>query len=150
MDGSNRHLLPERNPKTHALHRREVFWQIMLPLLIGILFVLAAIAAIVFFATQPASELGRWADVSLIWLILPSLFIALIILIILIGFVYAITLLLRLTPRYARIVQLYFEIGKARISQVSNLAIEPILRIRSLSAVLRRFGRWGSERADQH
>lgn len=150
MDGSNRHLLPERNPKTHAAHRREVFWQILLPLLIGFLFVLAAIAAIVFFAAQPASELDRWADVSLIWLILPSLFIALIILVILIGFVYAITLLLRLTPRYARIVQLYFEIGKARISQVSNLTIEPILRIRSLSAVLRRFGRWRSERADQH
>jgi len=150
MDSSKIRQLPERNPKTYAEHRREVFWQITFPLLVGIVLVFAAIAAIVFFATQPAPDLNRWADVSLMWLIMPSLFIALIILVILIGFVYAITMLLRLTPPYARMLQLYFEVGKAKVSQIANLATEPILKISSVLAVLRRLSRWRNQETDEH
>ena len=82
MDAPNRFKYPERNPKTHATHRREVFWQITLPLIIGILLMVAAIVAIILSATQPVTDLERWAGVSLIWMILPSLFFALIILVI--------------------------------------------------------------------
>jgi uncharacterized protein involved in cysteine biosynthesis len=137
MDAQNRSLHHERNPKTHAEHKREVFWQITLPLLIGILLMLAAVAAIILSATQPVTDLGRWSDVSLMWLILPSLFFALILLIILIGFVYLISYLLRLIPRYAVIVQLYFELAKSKVSQLTNLTIEPIFRMRSIWAAMR-------------
>jgi len=150
MTAPGPHRLPERNPLTHAQHRREVFWQITLPFVIGILLVLAAVGAIVFSATQPLTDLGRWADVSLILLILPSLFFALIILVILVGIVYAISMLLRLVPRYARIVQLYFEIGKSKLSQLSNLVVEPFVKTRSIWAVVRRLGRWGNRSLDEH
>jgi len=143
MDTSRRTVYPERNPKTHAEHRREVFWQITLPLVIGSLLLLAAIAAIILSATQPVTDVGRWADVSLMWLIMPSLFFALIILVILIGFVYAISLLLRVIPRYACTVQLFFEKGKGKISQITNLIVEPILRIHSIWAAARRATRLG-------
>ncbi len=149
MDVPREGHLPERNPKTHAQHRREVFWQVTLPLIVGFLLGLAAIAAIVFSATQPAPELNRWADVSLIWLILPSLFIALVFLVILAGFVYAITMLVRLTPRYARVVQLYFEIGKAKVQQIANFVAEPVLKIHSLLAVLHHLGKLGRHPVDQ-
>jgi len=149
MDLPNERRLPERNPKTHAEHRREVFWQITLPLVVGILLVLTAIAAIVFFATQPAPELNRWAGVSLIWLILPSLFIALIFLVILIAFIFAITMLLRLTPRYAQVIQSYFEIGAAKVRQIANFLTEPILKINSFLAVLQHIVRWGRKPVDE-
>jgi hypothetical protein len=145
MDTQKRFLLPERNPKTHAEHRREVFWQITLPLAIGLLLLLAAVAAIIFSATQPVTDLERWSDVSLMWMIVPSLFFALIILIVLIGFVYAITFILKIVPRYARVVQLYFELGKGKLSRLSNLSVEPILRVRSIWAVLRLAGRQGDK-----
>lgn len=149
MKAPKRYFLPKRNPKTHAEHRREVFWQISVPLVVGILLLLAAVGAIIFSATQSVFELDRWADVSLLWLIMPSLFFALIILIILIGFIYAITLLLRVTPRYTYIVQQYFEIGKGKVSQISNRIIEPIIKARSSWAVVRRVGKLGSRPADE-
>jgi len=141
MDSPKNAVLPERNPKTHAQHRREVFWQITLPLLIGILLLLAVVAGVVYSATQPAAELDRWGSVSLMWLILPSLFIALILMAFLAGLVYLVSQLLRLIPPYANVAQQYFEKGKTKVAQLSNLSIEPVVRLRSYWAVLRRAGR---------
>jgi len=149
MNAPGPHRLHERNPKTHAEHRREVFWQITLPLIIGILLVLAAVGAIVFSATQPLTDLARWADVSLIWLILPSLFFAFIMLVILMGIVYGISMLLKIVPRYARILQLYFETGKSKVNQLSNRIVEPFVKTRSIWAVVRRLGRWGNRPLDK-
>ena len=146
MDTQNRSLHLERNPKTHAEHRREAFWQITFPLVIGIPLLLAAVAVIIISATQPVTDVGRWADVSLMWLILPSLIFALILLVLLIGFVYLISYLLRLIPHYALVVQLYFEAGKNKISQLSNLSIEPILRIRAIWAAMRYAARLGRKK----
>jgi hypothetical protein len=150
MDAANKQTLPERNPKTYAEHRREVFWQITIPLVAGSLLILAAIAAVVFFATQPAPELDRWADVSLMWLIFPSLFIVLIMLIVLIGIVFAVTVVLQKTPRYTYLLQQYVEIGEAKVRQFTNLAAEPILRTHSLLAVLQRLTRWRNKPVDEH
>ncbi len=145
MDTQKRSLHLERNPKTHAEHQREAFWQITFPLLMGILLVLAAVAVIILSATQPVTDVGRWADVSLMWLILPSLFFALILLALLIGFVYLISILLRLIPHYALILQLYFEAGKNKVKQLSNLSIEPIVRIRSTWAAVRYAAKLGKK-----
>jgi uncharacterized BrkB/YihY/UPF0761 family membrane protein len=145
MEPKNRLVLPERNPLTHAKHRREVFWQIIFPMLIGILLVLVVVAVILLSATHAATNLSRWADVSLIWLIMPSLFFALIILIALISIIYLITVVLRITPGYARILQNYFEIGRYRVSQYSNRIVEPILKTRSTWAILRHATRLGKQ-----
>jgi uncharacterized membrane protein len=143
MDTPIKRQYPERNLKTHAEHKREVFWQITLPLIIGILLLLAALSAIIFSATQPVTDVGRWADVSLMWLIIPTLFFALIILVIMIGLVYAISLLIRVIPRYTCIIQLYFEQAHGKVSQLTDLLVEPILRVNSLWASARRAGRLG-------
>ncbi|HSB66844.1 MAG TPA: hypothetical protein VLD65_09705 [Anaerolineales bacterium] len=137
MDTQNRQNQPQRNPKTHLEHRREVFWQISLPLVVGILIILATLGAIVFATLQPVTDVERWADVSLIWLILPSLFFALIFLAILAGFIYLVSFLLRLIPRYTLVIQLYFEQARSKVGQLLNLSIEPILRINSIWAAIR-------------
>ncbi|MGE5122928.1 MAG: hypothetical protein ACM3H7_00300 [Acidobacteriaceae bacterium] len=138
----SRHQLPERNPKTHALHRREVFWQITLPLLVAVLLLLAAVAAIIFSALQPVTELDRWADVSLIWIIMPALFFTLILLVMLVGLGYAISLILRVIPRYAHRIQIYFELGKNKTARVTNLLTTPIIKTRAALAVISQLGKW--------
>ncbi len=127
----------ERNPKTHAAHKREVFWQITVPMLLGVLLILAVVGAIIFSTLQPVTDVERWADVSLIWLILPALFFALLFLIVLGGIVYAISFLLRLIPRYTLVIQLYIERIKNKAGQLLNMSVEPILRINSIWAAIR-------------
>jgi hypothetical protein len=145
MEHQNRVSQPLRNPKTHAEHRREVFWQITFPLLIGILLLLAAVGVIVYLTVQPVTDVGRWADVSLIWLILPSLFLAFLMLAILIGFIVLVSYLLRLIPPYALIVQLYIEQFKGKLSQIFNLSVEPIFKIQTLWAAMRHAARLGKK-----
>ena len=137
MDTQNRPQHTERNPLTHAAHKREVFWQITLPLLLGILLILAVVGAIIFSVIQPVTDVERWADVPLIWLILPSLFFALLLLAILAGLVFAVSYMFRIIPPYALVVQLYFEQAKSKIEQLLNMSAEPFLRINSLWAAIR-------------
>ena len=143
METPNRIVLPERNPVTYSQHKREVFWQITIPMAIGILLVLLGVVAVLIAATQPTSELSRWADVSLIWLIIPSLFIGLIFLVILATIVYLIIVVLRITPRYSHLILLYLEIGKYKVIRISNQITNPIVKTRSMWAVARHPGRFG-------
>ncbi len=149
MDAPNKYLVTERNAITHAKHRKEVFWQITLPMLIGVLLALIAVTAIIFSTTVTAADLSRWADVSTIWLILPSLVITLIFLAILIAFTYLISVVLKFTPRYARIVQNYFEIGKYKISHITDQITAPIIKSRSIWAVVRHPGRFAKRPVDE-
>ncbi|OGO62703.1 MAG: hypothetical protein A2030_10025 [Chloroflexi bacterium RBG_19FT_COMBO_50_10] len=142
MNAPHKFPVVERNPITHAKHRREAFWQIIFPMLIGLIIVVAIVVVIIFSGTTSTSDLSRWADVSLIWLILPSLFIALIFLAILIAFTYLISVVLKITPRYARIIQIYFEMGKYKVSHYSNLITAPFVKTRSIWAVMRHPGRF--------
>jgi hypothetical protein len=137
MDSKDRLAASQRNPKTHAAHRREELWQIFLPLVLGILLILAALGAIIFSAIQPVNELGRWASVSLVWLIMPALVIAFIILVIVSGLIYAVSFLMGKLPHAALVVQLFIEQVKGKAGQVLNTVAEPILRINSIWAAIR-------------
>ncbi|MEJ2708752.1 MAG: hypothetical protein P8074_14145 [Anaerolineales bacterium] len=123
--------LPERNPETHEAHRREVLWQVMVPLIVGVL-VLLALA--VLSATGGTEQVSRWGDVSLIWLILPMLLVALIFLVITAGLAYGVIWLVRVLPGYARQLQALFETLAVKVKQVSDLAAEPFIRIHSFMA----------------
>jgi hypothetical protein len=137
MDSKLQPIVIQRNPKTHLQHKREVFWQITLPLLVGILIILAAVGAIIFSTIQPVTDVERWADVSLIWLIMPTLVFALILFVLLAGLIYAISFLMRLIPRYTFIIQLYLEQAKGKVAQLLNYSAEPILRIHAIWAAIR-------------
>lgn len=143
MNTPNRFENIERNPKTHAAHRKETFWQIILPLLIGVLFILVIVLGVILSALQPVSEVSRYADVSIIWMIMPALFFALLMMLVLAAFVYAITMLLRLLPRYAAIALLYLEMGKEKVIHFSDMITGPIVKTRSTWAVVRWIGRRG-------
>jgi hypothetical protein len=126
--------LPERNPITHARHRREVFWQITIPLVAGILLLLVPAVAATLATPQGQS---RWADISIIWLSVPALFFGLIFLIILSALAYAIFWVVRVLPVYARKLQNIFVTIGAYVRLIDNKLVEPFLRARSASASAR-------------
>ncbi len=135
MDSAKKSMVPAHNPKTHATHKKQAFWQITLPLVIGVLILLAALILIILSAMQPVTDLTRWAGVSIIWLILPSLFFALILLAILVGLVYGIGALNKAIPPIAYRIQLFLERLKGKIATFSGYMAEPVLRVRSFWAV---------------
>lgn len=134
IENKQKFVLPERNPVTHAAHRREVFWQITFPLILALLILLGLAAFVIYAGFQGSGSVSRWADVSLIWLLLPAVVITLVVLFILIGLVYLISKLLGVFPGYARLAQNYFHLAQVRIRSIADKAVEPILKLRSFKA----------------
>jgi hypothetical protein len=128
---------PERNAEVHANHRRQVQRQIYLPIILVVLVVLAGVAAIIIYGFRVESTLRRWADVSLIWMIMIAMFFGLILMIVAMGSLYAVTRLHGVIPGYTHIVQGYFRQAEAKVLQITNGLVAPILGIRSNWSVIK-------------
>ncbi len=128
--------LPERNPVTHRAHRREVLLQITIPFLIGLVIILVPSVLISF---GPDDFVSRWGDTSLIWLIIPQLFVCLLFLIFMGALAFGVVWLVRTLPAYARQVQDFFNQVGLRTRKITDSIVEPVLRIQSLNAKLKAF-----------
>ena len=128
--------LPERNPITHQDHRREVFWQITFPLVLGAILILglAVWAAI---AAAQGGNVSQPADASLVFLLIPTMAMTLILLVIIAGFAYAVIWLNKSIPPYARQAQDFFARARDIVRVGADKAVEPVLRIQSALAALR-------------
>lgn len=123
-----------RNPITHQAHRREVFWQITLPFIVGaLIFLGVAVAA----SWGAIGEVRAWGDVGIIWLIFLMFVPGLLILIIIVGLVYGITWLLMHLPEYTLQLLNIFQMLSGRVKQFSNKTVEPVMRVQSARASLK-------------
>ncbi len=122
--------LPERNPITHAIHKREVFWQITLPFILAVIIFLAACVLIIF-VSQPASN-RLFSDISLIWLILLAFIPTLLLIAIVGGLAYLVIRLIGILPKYARKVQDIFNLIQTKVHQGSDAASKPFITIQGL------------------
>lgn len=123
-----------RNPITHQAHRREVFWQITLPLIVGALIFLGLAGAASWGAI---GQVRAWADFGIIWLILLMIVPGLLILILLAGLVYGVTWLIMHLPEYALQTQKIFMLISGRAKEIANKTAEPVLRIEGAWASLK-------------
>ena len=125
---------PPRNPVTHAAHKREVFWQITLPLLV-IIFLCAGMSGLVIWSAAVSNpNVSRWADVSFIWLTPPVIFGLLITLLLVGGLAYGIIKLVQVLPPYARLAQDFFVKVLAKTRQISDQLAAPVIRTKGSTA----------------
>lgn len=132
-------LPKKRNEITHAAHRKENFLQIVLPMSIGILIILglgvwAIVAAATGGSVRPA------ADVSVIFLTIPTMIAAFIFLVISAAFAYGIIWLNRNLPPYAKIVQDFFRRVQATVRMVADRLAEPVIRTEGAFSSLKALG----------
>ncbi len=129
-------LLKPRNPLTTLRHRREVLWQITLPVA-GFTLVLLVLAVLA--ATTSAQKASLWADISVIFLVIPAMFFALITMIIFAAGVYLITRLLQVLPfQFFRAQNGLFRIS-LQVARLTNRMVEPVLKVHSFNAAARTF-----------
>lgn len=115
-------------------HRRQRFWQILLPI---VLFSGLIVVAGVFTVAADGVQNRLWADASIIWLVLPMLFVALFLLVILIGLIYLLYRLTKGTPRITRKVQNIFTRIEQGTSRAANSAAKPVIWIHQFQSSLR-------------
>lgn len=127
-------LTSDRNPETYQKHKKEVLWQITIPLVIGVLVILMMAAG----SVLPAVDQSRMADISLIWIILPNMVIALLMILMLAGMVFGLMKLTGIVPFYARKVQIFFNRVNSQTQKIDDRIVEPILKGKTSSASFRK------------
>jgi len=138
MDDLN--LLPPDavNPVTRSKHRREVFWQITLPSTI-VIFILVVLAWL-FWNAQPGVQ-SKWADISVIMLIIPMLLVALITVVIQAASIYGLVRLIQMLPVYSfRGFNLLIMIGW-KADRIEDRIVRPFLEVRAIKASVQTLGR---------
>jgi hypothetical protein len=134
MNNPNHQRLPEPNPVTIKRHHRQVWWQVLFPVILGALIL---IAVAVFATLAPGDSIIRFSDISLIFLILPTAVVGLVLFVLLAGLVYLMARLLRVMPSYTRLVQNTLDRVTAALKRISDKAASPVINLESILAGLR-------------
>lgn len=127
----------ERNSVTEADHKRDVLWQITLPFVVGVLVILIFGALVIVSAVKGPEGVSLWADISLIWLIIPALLITLLAAAVLGALLYGVIRLIDVLPRYTYKAQLLLNTVQRKIAQFSNTAAEPVMKASTWTAALK-------------
>ena len=127
-----------RNPFTQQKHRKEVFWQISVPIVIGILILLV----ISFLSTtMVADETSRWAAISSIWLIAPVMVLGFLSLVTFIAGIVAVAKLIQVLPYYSFRLQNGLMNVRTSLKRIADRSVEPVLRLSAFSAAAKKFSR---------
>ena len=121
--------LPHPEHYSYIQHRKQRATQIILPVVISAVLMMALIVLISFVTFNSNGDVGRWAAISTIWIIIPTLLAGLILLVILIGLIYLMAQALHYLPRYTGIAQDYVYIAQSYIMRGADMLIKPVLAV---------------------
>jgi len=120
-------------------HQRQIFWQVWVPLSLGILLVLTLATLTIIGANHGSVTVTKWSHFSLVLIVIPPLFIGLIILVLLSAAVYGVAKALKIIPAYTGLVKAYTQLISITIKVRSNQILQPIFTIRGWLAAMNRF-----------
>ncbi len=128
---------PAEHP-SYQKHRRELWMKILLPMLVAVAVIVAIAALTGIAAFRAQSEVGRWAAISTIWIVLPIMAAGLLLLIIFIGIIYGMARLLALIPAYTGYAQRIVWRIEGYIRRGADASIKPVLVVEGIIATFKR------------
>jgi uncharacterized membrane protein len=135
--------LPKPEHLSYKRHRKQAMNQIVLPVILSALVMIALIVLISFATFRADGDVGRWAAISTIWIVIPVMFVGLVVLAILIGLIYLMARGLQIIPTYTGIAQDYVAKARWYITRGAHMLVKPFLVIESWSADIQEFFRKG-------
>ncbi len=127
-----------RNPDAYTRFRSDVFRQITIPVVFSFLVVLALAILAIYPATAMQDSL--WADIALIFLILPVIFVFILMIVTLAVSVYLTTWLIKELPAYFYQVSHWLLLINGKIQTIGSAITEPFIRFHSFLASVNELG----------
>ena len=103
--------------------------QVVLPVVLSALALVGMVVWISIATFKQGGDVGRWAAVSTIWVIIPTLLGGLVVLAILGGLIYGMARLLKALPYYTGIAQDYVALARGYIVRGADMAVKPIVAL---------------------
>lgn len=131
--------IPQPIHESYKRHRREMVWQIILPVALTALLIVVLIVLINIATFNQGGDVGRWAAVSTIWIVIPVMVAGLILLALLVALVYLMKRLLGITPTYTGMAQDFVHKAAAYIKRGTEMAVKPVLFLDGIGASIKAF-----------
>ena len=131
--------ITSRDHPSYQLHRKQLWLQILLPILISVLIVLA-LAILTGIATfRDQGDVGRWAAISTIWLTLPVIIAGVIFLVLVIALIYLVSQVTSILPVYSHQAQRIFYLIEGGVKRYAEMFRKPALAVQELARLARAY-----------
>jgi len=130
-------LLPEPVHESYRRHRRQRTSQIILPIVLGALLFLALVVLVNIATFRDNGDVGRWAAISTIWIVVPVCIMGFVFLAVLGGLVYLMGRLLGVTPTYTGKAQDFVHKLAIRIRRAADMVVKPVFSVSGFGASLK-------------
>jgi hypothetical protein len=118
-------------------HRRQTFWQILFPVILAGVILVAVTVFLVVTTRYSGSTLDtRWANISLIWLLLPSIAFSVILLALLGGLIFLMVKALNGLPKFGAKAQYYAVSASQIVRNFSDKVSSPVIGVKGAWAGL--------------
>lgn len=131
--------IPKPVHSSYKAHRKQLLWQIILPVAVTGLLIVALIVLVNIATFRQNGDVGRWAAISTIWIVIPIMLAMLIFLAILAGLIYLLGRLLNITPVYTGLAQDFAHKIKGYVRRGADAAAKPILYLDGIMAGINAF-----------
>jgi hypothetical protein len=131
--------LPKPVHESYLKHRRQVVWQVILPVVLTALLIVALIVLVNVATFNQGGDVARWAAISTIWIVIPIMIGMLLFLALLVGLVYLMKKLLNITPTYTGMAQDYVHIAEGYVKRAADATVKPVFFLEEIRAGVRAF-----------
>ena len=126
-----------RDHPSYQLHRRQVWIQVIVPILLaGLVFLILTLLLSFTGLLKENKDVERWAAISTIWLVLPVLAAGLVALIIFGGCIYLVYQITRQIPTYTYQAQRFVYRVNGIARQIDGMARKPVLMIQQIFKIV--------------
>jgi hypothetical protein len=124
--------------ESYKRYRKQLISQIILPMVFTTLLFVGMIVLISVATFRDGGDVGRWAAISTIWIVVPLMIAALIFIVLLTGMVYLLKRLLQITPTYTGQFQDFIYKIAVYIKRASDATVKPIFLVDGIGASIKR------------
>jgi predicted PurR-regulated permease PerM len=130
---------PKPVHESYQRHRRQRTTQIILPVVLAVLLCIGMVVLINIATFRGNGDVGRWAAISTMWIVLPVFVTGLVFLALLAGIIYLLARLLGIAPTYTVQAQDFIRRLAMRIHRAADATVKPVIYLDGIGASIRTF-----------
>jgi|SRR5215207_1215788 hypothetical protein len=130
-------VVPEPVHESYRRHRKQRTSQILLPMVLAAILFIGMIVLVNIATFRDHGDVGRWAAISTIWIVIPVCISGFIFLALLGGLVYLMARLLGVAPTYTGMAQDFVHKLAIRIRRAADMAVKPVFSVNGFGASLK-------------
>ena len=130
-------VFPEPVHESYRRHRKQRTSQIILPMVLAAILFIGMIVLVNIATFRDHGDVGRWAAISTIWIVIPVCISGFIFLALLGGLVYLMARLLGVAPTYTGMAQDFVHKLAIRIRRAADMAVKPVFSVNGFGASLK-------------